>query len=254
VTPPFADVLFYMADKTEQNPNIPTHIAIIPDGNRRWAKERGLPTLEGHRRGVQNTERLMYAARDIGVKYLTGWGFSTENWKRTEKENKYLFDLLREFVRRNKKKLSSENIRFIHIGRKDRLPSDLVTIIKDLEEETRDSDGFTIIIALDYGGHDEMLRTFAKLQEQGLEPTKENIEANLDTKGIPMPDLIIRVGGDLRLSGFMSWQCAYAELLFPEMYFPDFGPEELKNAINNFGKRERRFGGDSDTYGGGTTE
>ena len=254
MTPPFADVIFYMARKTEQNPKIPTHVAIIPDGNRRWAKERGLPTLEGHRRGVQNTEKLLYAARDAGVKYLTGWGFSTENWKRTDKENKYLFDLLREFFKRNKKRFPSENIRFFHIGRKDKLPSDLVGIIEDLEGETKDLDGFTVIIALDYGGHNEIQRTFAKLQEQGLETTKENIEANLDTAGIPMPDLIIRTGGDLRLSGFMSWQCAYAELYFPTMYFPDFGPEELKKTIKNFGKRERRFGGDSGAYGGGTTE
>jgi undecaprenyl diphosphate synthase len=230
---------------TEKNKKIPTHIAIIPDGNRRWAKEHGLPSLEGHRRGANNFEHLIKKARELGIKYFTGWAFSTENWKRTQEENAYLFDLLRELAKKYKEEFIKEKMRFVHIGRKDRISDDIAKILQEFEEETKDFTDFTVAVAMDYGGHDELIRTIKKLEVKGLEPTKENIEANLDTKGIPMPDLIIRPGGELRLSGFMSWQCAYAEFYFPDVYFPDFGPEELEKAIDDYSERERRFGGDS---------
>lgn len=222
-----------------------THIAIIPDGNRRWAKQKGLPPFEGHRRGAENFERLLNTSRDLGIKYFTSWAFSTENWKRTEEENKFLFDLAREFIKRYKQKFLSEKVRFIHIGRKDRIPPDIIAALNNMEEETKKFDGFTTLIGMDYGGHDELLRALDKIKKAGLEITTETIEANLDTHDIPAPDLIIRTSGEQRLSGFMSWQSEYSELYFPTEYFPDFGPEELKKAVDNFCKRDRRFGGNT---------
>jgi undecaprenyl diphosphate synthase len=224
---------------------IPIHIAVIPDGNRRWAKSKGLPTLEGHRRGALNFEKLLDKAKDMGVKCMTGWFFSTENWKRTEDENKYLFDLARQLTKKYKKKILSENIRFIHLGRKDRIPEDIVAELRELEETTKDIEGFTVGVAMDYGGHDELIRTIEKLKEEGLELNTENIESHLDTKNMPMPDYIIRTGGEKRLSGFMSWQSEYAEFFFADEFFPDFGPEELEKAVDDFDTRERRYGGDS---------
>jgi undecaprenyl diphosphate synthase len=249
-----ADHVFMSSDKTQTEKNIPVHIAIIPDGNRRWAKEKKLPTLEGHRRGALNFEKLLDAAKEKGVKVMTGWYFSTENWERSEEENNYLFDLARKLTEQYKKKVYEEDIRFKHLGRKDRLPKDIVDTLTKLEEDTKDKTSFTVCIGMDYGGQDELMRTFQKLRDKDLEPTKENIEANLDTVDLPMPDMIIRTGGDHRLSGFMSWQSAYAEFFFAPQYFPDFKPELLKEAIDNYGSRERRFGGDSKVYGGGTTK
>ncbi|OGC78207.1 di-trans,poly-cis-decaprenylcistransferase [candidate division WWE3 bacterium RIFOXYD1_FULL_39_9] len=234
-----------MPAETTNIPNMITHVAIIPDGNRRWAKEKGLPTLEGHRRGAENFERLLNASRDMGIKYFTSWAFSTENWKRTEEENAYLFNLAREFTKKYKQKFISEKVRFVHLGRKDRIPADIVQILNEMEEETKHFTGFTAAIGMDYGGHDELLRTIKRLNELGLEVTEENIEKNLDTKGIPAPDLIIRTSGEKRLSGFMSWQSAYSEFYFPNEYFPDFGPAELKKAVDDFMSRDRRFGGDT---------
>ena len=219
------------------------HIAIIPDGNRRWAKENGAPTLEGHRRGAENFERLLNATRDLGIKYFTSWAFSTENWKRTEEENSYLFNLAREFTKRYKKKFLEEQVKFVHLGRKDRIPADITKILGEMEEETKHFTGFTTTIGMDYGGHDELLRALDKITKAGLPITSENIEANLDTKELPHPDLIIRTSGEQRLSGFMSWQNEYSEFYFPKVYFPDFGPEELKKAVEDFNGRNRRFGG-----------
>lgn len=222
---------------------IPTHIAIIPDGNRRWAKSKGLLAQAGHKKGVENIEQLVRTTRDMGIKCLTGWAFSTENWKRDKKENDNLFDLLRLFTKRYKKFIEKERIRFIHLGRKDRLPEDVVKIINEMEDVTKQYTDFTTAIGLDYGGHDELLRTIKKLKNQNLEITKENIEKNLDTAQLPKPDLIIRTSGEQRLSGFMSWQCAYAEFYFAKVHFPDFGPKELKKAIAEYMTRNRTFGG-----------
>ncbi|NMB70409.1 di-trans,poly-cis-decaprenylcistransferase [candidate division WWE3 bacterium] len=224
---------------------LPTHVAIIPDGNRRWATQHGLPTLEGHRQGALNFEKLLDAAKDIGIKAVSGWFFSTENWRRTEDENKYLFDLARQLTKQYKQKVLKENIRFIHLGRKDRIPEDIVKELVDLEEKTKHINDFIVGVAMDYGGHDELIRTMEKLKAGNLLPTVENIEKNLDTQNMPMPDLIIRTGGELRLSGFMSWQAEYAELYFSKLYFPDFGPEQLKEAVADFSNRDRRFGGNS---------
>ncbi len=221
------------------------HIAIIPDGNRRWAKEKGLLGIEGHRKGAENFEILLNATRELGIKYFTSWAFSTENWKRSQEENNFLFDLAREFTKRYKKKFLSEKTKFIHIGRKDRIPADVVATLREMEEETKHFDSFVVLIGMDYGGHDELLRALDKIKEKGLEVNEENIEANLDTAGIPAPDLIIRTSGEQRLSGFMSWQSAYSEYYFPKVYFPDFGKEELKQAVDDYYNRNRRFGGDN---------
>jgi undecaprenyl diphosphate synthase len=231
--------------KIEQKINVPKHIAIIPDGNRRWAKKRGLPTLEGHRQGALNFEKLLDKAKDLGVTAVTGWFFSTENWRRTEEENKYLFDLARQLTKQYKEKVLREGIRFVHLGRKDRIPADIVAELNELEEKTKHLTHFVVGVAMDYGGHDELLRTLQKLKDQNLEVNTTNIESNLDTKDMPMPDLIIRTGGEKRLSGFMSWQAEYAELYFAPEYFPDFSPKHLEEAIKNFGERDRRFGGNS---------
>lgn len=230
---------------TTTNNKIPVHIAIIPDGNRRWATQRGLPTLEGHRQGALNFEKLLDSAKDLGVKSITGWFFSTENWRRTEEENKYLFDLARQLTKQYKEKVLREKIRFIHLGRKDRLPADIVAELIDLENKTSHLTEFTVGVAMDYGGHDELLRALDKIKTANLDVTMENIEKNLDTRDMQMPDLIIRTGGEFRLSGFLSWQTEYAELYFSKLYFPDFGPQQLKEAIEDFSNRDRRFGGNS---------
>ncbi|MBI2414397.1 di-trans,poly-cis-decaprenylcistransferase [candidate division WWE3 bacterium] len=224
--------------------NIPNHIAFIVDGNRRWAKAHNLPSFEGHRRGFDNLEKIMDAARAMGVKAVTAWVFSTENWNRSKEEVTYLFDLFRNLSGKYKTKFLKENTRFFHLGRKDHMASDVVQTLNEIVEETKTHDGFTASLAMDYGGHDELLRAMKKMQEQGLEITKENLESCLDTALLPPIDLIVRTGGEKRLSGFMSWQNHYAEFYFPTKFFPEFTPEDLKIAIEDYSKRERRFGGD----------
>ncbi|MFZ2664221.1 MAG: polyprenyl diphosphate synthase [Patescibacteria group bacterium] len=223
--------------------SIPKHVAIIMDGNRRWAREKGFPSLEGHRKGADNFEKLAEKAKELGVLCFTGWAFSTENWKRSKQEVKYLFSLIEELAGRYKKKCQEKKTKFIHIGRKDRIPERTKAVIEDVEDSTKDFNDFTVAMGIDYGGHDEMLRVMEKIKEKGEEITPENIEKNLDTASLPQIDLIIRTGGEKRLSGFMSWQCAYAELYFTDTYFPDFGPKQLEEAIRDFSQRERRFGG-----------
>jgi undecaprenyl diphosphate synthase len=225
--------------------NVPLHICIIPDGNRRWAKEKGLPSLAGHQKGADNFDPLVQKARDLGVKCLTAWLFSTENWKRPQEETDFLFKLVRDVTKKYKAKCVEEKIRFVHLGRKDRLPNDIVAELIETETLTQEFTSFTIALGLDYGGHDEMLRCLQKLKDLGLEATAENIEAHLDTCNLPRPDLIIRTSGEIRLSGFMSWQSEYAEFYFPKMHFPDFGPAQLEEAIKDFSVRDRRFGGNS---------
>lgn len=233
-----------MPDKPQTNINLPKHIAIIMDGNRRWAKKRGLPSIEGHRKGADNFEKLTEKAKEMGIKCFTGWAFSTENWKRSEEEKSYLFSLIRQLAEKYKTRCIKERIRFVHLGRKDRIPKDVKKTIEETEEATKDFTDFFIAMAVDYGGYDELIRTFNKIKKQNLQINEGSIEKNLDTAGLPQIDLIIRTGGEKRLSGFMSWQCAYAELYFTDTYFPDFGPKQLEEAIKDFSQRERRFGGD----------
>jgi undecaprenyl diphosphate synthase len=234
-----------MKVRNEENneKTLPKHVAIIMDGNRRWAREKGLPDVEGHRQGAVAFEKLVNKARDIGIKCISAWAFSTENWKRSEEEISALFNIIEDMAKKYKDKCGKENVRFVHIGRKDRIPESLRQLIEQAEEETKQFNDFIITLAIDYGGHDELLRTIEKIKKENKEITPEEIENNLDTASIPRIDYIIRTGGEKRLSGFMSWQCAYAELYFTDTYFPAFTPERFEDAIEEFSKRERRFGG-----------
>ncbi|MDO8508846.1 MAG: polyprenyl diphosphate synthase [Nanoarchaeota archaeon] len=225
---------------------IPKHVAIIPDGNRRWAKFRGLEPQFGHYRAgsYSNIESLLKKAKDIGVGYVSIWGFSTENWKRSDGERKAIFDLLAGGVERFIKFAHENKMRFRHIGRKDRLPSDLLKKLNRLEKETEKYKEFNVLLCLDYGGRDELLRAVNNILKEKINKIDEkDFLKYLDTKDIPDPDLIIRTSGENRLSGFMPFQSVYAELYFSEVYFPDFGVKELSEAIREYGRRQRRFGG-----------
>lgn len=225
--------------------NIPVHVAIIPDGNRRWAKSKGLAASEGHRRagGYEHMKSLFDEARRLGVKYLSFWGFSTENWKRDKKEIDAIFELLSKMIGEWRKDAAENGIRFRHIGRKDRLPKELVSELEKLEQETKNFDKININLCLDYGGRDEIARAINKMINNGVKKVDEKIISEyLDTTGVPDVDLIIRTSGEKRTSGLMPFQGAYAELYFAEEHFPDFGAAELKAAIEDFSNRKRNFG------------
>lgn len=224
---------------------VPNHMAIIPDGNRRWAKEHNLKSLEGHRKGFDNLVALTNASRDLGIKHLTVWGFSTENWNRTQEEITYLMDLFVILLKKYSKDLHKDKVRFRHLGRKDRLDERVLTIIDRLEKETKDYSNYYLNVALDYGGHDEILRALSRMSDDNVDIkklTEKEFSEYLDTMGDPAPDLIIRTSGELRLSGLMSWDSAYAELYFAKVHFPDFDKYQLMDAIIEYSNRHRRFG------------
>jgi undecaprenyl diphosphate synthase len=228
------------------NNKIPVHLAIIPDGNRRWAKSKGLIASAGHKEAGSygHMKDLFECARELGIKYLTFWGFSTENWKRDAREIDSIFELVSKAVKEWRKEAIDNKIRFRHIGRKDRLPKSLVSEFAKLEEETKNYLDFNVQICLDYGGRDEIVRAVNKIIESGEKNINENkFSEFLDTNGIPEPDLIIRTSGEKRTSGFMPFQSAYSELYFSDVHFPDFDACELEKAIAEFGKRKRNFGG-----------
>lgn len=229
----------YNESNMEQK-NIPMHVAIIADGNRRWAKERGLPSFEGHRKGFENIKALSKKAKQLGIKIITFWVFSTENWKRAAEEVGYLMNLAEKVIDVQIKDAIEEETRIVHIGRKDRLPEGLRKKIDFAEEKTKNFTKYYFVMALDYGGHDEITRAVRKMKDI----QKENIEDYLDTHILPYPnpDYIIRTSGEERLSGFMTWQSAYSEYYFSELYFPDFNQEALEKAVIKYGERKRRFG------------
>jgi len=234
----------YILKKEEMK--VPEHVAIIPDGNRRWAREKGLRESVGHYRAGNygNVEAIFSKGRSMGVKYMSIWGFSTENWNRPPREIKAVFDVVMKNVERFRKDAHKNKMRFRHIGRKDRLPRKLVSELKKLEKETEKYNEFNVQLCLDYGGRDEMIRTVNKLLKLGVKKvSEEDFVKHLDSFGIPDPDLIIRTSGESRLSGFMSFQSDYAELYFMDKYFPDFSPDDLKKAVVEYGNRVRRFGG-----------
>lgn len=219
---------------------IPNHIAIIADGNRRWARIKGLPSFEGHRHGFENIKKLSRKAKDLGVRIITFWVFSTENWKRAADEVGYLMKLAEKVIDIQKKEAIKEKTRIVHIGRKDRIPEMLRKKIEEAEYETKMFSDYYFVVALDYGGRDEIERAVKKMKsENGTE-----IGAYLDTNVLPHqdPDLIIRTSGEQRTSGFMLWQGAYSEYVFTEQLFPDFGPDELEAALLEYQLRKRRFG------------
>lgn len=231
---------------------VPDHIAMILDGNRRWARARGLKPWEGHKAGYEAVKKLARASRDLGVHTFTVWAWSTENWDRAEIEISEIFKLLRVALLEMEAELVSEKVRLVHLGRKDRMPADVVKEIVRLEDKTREFSGHTLNISLDYGGKDEIIRAINKIQESRLKNqdssqiSEKEFETNLDTGDQPYPyvDLFIRTSGEQRTSGLLPWQMTYAEYYFEEDHLPDFTPEKLKAAVMDFSCRRRRFGGD----------
>jgi len=228
----------------------PRHIAIIMDGNGRWARQRGRPRTFGHGEGVEALRRTVEAAGELGVRYLTVFGFSTENWRRPPEEVNALFDLLRLYVARDLERLAGEGVRVRVIGAREGLQGDIAEIIERAEAHTRDNDKLTLVIAFNYGGQDEILRAARRLAGEAakgaLDPAAidaAQFEACLDTAGMPAPDMLIRTSGEYRLSNFMLWQAAYAELVFVDVLWPDFDKAALEGAIEAYRRRDRRFGG-----------
>ncbi len=230
--------------------NIPQHIAIIMDGNRRWAKERGIETKEGHKAGAENLENIAKYCNKIGVKYLTVYAFSTENWKRSKEEVSALMILLRNYLNKFSKNANKENIRIKILGDISVLESGLRKSVEDAITKTKDNTGLTLNIAFNYGGRAEITNAVKKIalklasNEIKLEDIDENlVNENMYTDGEPDPDLLIRPGGELRTSNFLPWQLVYTEFYFSDKYWPDFGEDELLEAIETFNKRNRKFGG-----------
>ncbi|MEX2028483.1 MAG: polyprenyl diphosphate synthase [Candidatus Curtissbacteria bacterium] len=224
---------------------VPQHVVIIPDGNRRWAKKHGLESIEGHKKGLDTALKVVKGSRDLGVKVLTLWGFSTENWSRSSTEVGYLMRVYTFFFKKHLKELVREGVRFNWIGRRDRVPKQLKSVLEAAEQATAKNDDYVLNIGIDYGGHDEILRAFRKLIKRGVSASKiseELVAKNLDTYGQPDPDLLIRTSGEMRTSGIMPWQTTYTELFFSKLFFPDFSVAELKRAINDYSRRQRRYG------------
>ena len=226
---------------------IPEHVAIIPDGNRRWAKERGLARTAGHVKAgaYENLYPLFEEAHKLGIGCVSLWGFGSDNWKRDRKEVDKIFSVISKGLDKMSREAEKEGYYVRHVGRKDRLPKNLIKKLEKVEEQTKNNDGLKILLCIDYGGRDEIVRAVNKiLHEAGhLGDVKEDTFANyLDTKGIPDVELIVRTGGEKRMSGFMPFQSIYAELYFTDTYFPDFNVEELRKAVEEFGRRQRRFG------------
>ncbi len=225
--------------------HIPSHVAIIPDGNRGWARAHHMPTLLGHKKGIEAALSAARACRDWGVKVVSLWGFSTENWERPEQEVGYLMRAFESTLKANLKELASQGARLHILGRRDRLPAGLRKMIEKAEEETIKATHYILNIGLDYGGRNEILRAVKKLIEKGLsakEIDEKNFAQVLDTAGMPDPDLLIRTSGEMRTSGLMPWQTAYTELYFEPVYFPDFTPKHLKRAFLEYSRRQRRYG------------
>jgi undecaprenyl diphosphate synthase len=228
---------------------MPRHIAIIMDGNGRWAQARGLPRIAGHRRGAEAVRRTLTAAGELGIPYLTLFGFSSENWKRPLAEVDDLMGLLRHYLRGEIAELHRNNVRLRVIGDRDRLSPDIVTLITNAEALTHDNSGVNLTIALSYGGRAEIIaamRTMVKKVTSGdLAPEaidEDVVSRHLFTADIPDPDLLIRTSGEQRISNFLLWQCAYSELMFTKTLWPDFGRADLEEAIADYGCRERRYG------------
>lgn len=223
--------------------NLPLHIAIIMDGNGRWAKERGLKRTAGHEEGAKVVRNITVHCAKIGIKYLTLYAFSTENWSRPKLEVEYLMRLLEKYLKNELETFLQNNIRFKAIGDLTKFSTSLQKTIKEIEEKTTNNKGLTQVLALNYGSKDEILRAIKKLNEKNLEVTEKNFESCLDTAGFSEVDLLIRTSGEIRLSNYLLWQNAYAEMFFTSTLWPDFTANELDDIINDFKKRQRRFGG-----------
>lgn len=230
-------------------PPPPLHVAIIMDGNGRWAKARGLPRTAGHRKGVEALRRTVYGAADLGISYLTLYGFSSENWNRPADEVTHLMGLLRYYLRNEIAELDRNGVCLRFIGNRERLSADIQKLITDAEEKTRGNAKITMIVALSYGSRDEIVMAARDLAEQAvdgmLDPSaidEDAVGRHLWTAGVPDPDVVIRTSGEQRLSNFLLWQAAYAELIFTDTFWPDFSKEDLERAIEEYRRRERRYG------------
>ena len=228
---------------------IPAHIAIILDGNGRWAKAHGLPRRLGHKAGCDNLEQMVEDMAQLGVRYFTVYAFSTENWKRSAEEVGALMGFFRIYIKRLKKRAMANNIRVLSIGERSRFDEDIRESLRDITEATAANTGMTFIMALNYGARDELTRAARCLAQRAaageISPddiTEDVVSDSLDTAGIPDPDLLIRTAGEQRLSNFLLWQCAYTEFYYSDLLWPDFHKEQLQEAIEAFGRRERRFG------------
>lgn len=233
-----------MPDPTINKTTVPVHVGIIMDGNGRWAQKRKLPRTAGHKVGVETARNIMKAAKEIGVKYLTLYTFSTENWSRTEEEVGFLLNLIRLHLKNEREFYKKENIRMLHLGDISRLSNDLQKDIQDVIEDSKNNTGLNVVLALNYGGRDEIIRAIKKLQANlNNEITEDVLTSYLDIPDLPNADLIIRTGGEKRLSNFLMWQSAYSELEFSDCLWPDYTKEEFNNTIQNFQNRNRRYGG-----------
>ena len=224
---------------------IPQHIAIIMDGNRRWAEKKGLPILRGHEKGAEQLKKVSKACREIGVKIFTVYAFSTENWKRTKTEVGYLMRLMKKFLINGSDVFKREGIKFNVMGQIDKLPKDIQTLVKKLMKDTKDNDTGIFNLAVNYGGRQEIVEAVKDIIKSGLKPAQvdeESFGQYLDTAGQPDPDLLIRTSGEQRLSGFLPWQAVYSELYFSPKLWPDFSEKDLEEAIKEYQNRQRRFG------------
>ena len=222
---------------------IPAHIAIIMDGNGRWAKQRNLPRTSGHKEGLEVAKKIVKAAKEVGVKYITLYTFSTENWKRTQDEVGYLMGLIKNHLRAEFKFYKENDIRVKHIGNLSGLPQDIQNEINSTVEECKDFNSLTVVLAINYGGKDEISRAINKAKSENKEINENNFTEFFDLPEIPDVDLIIRTGGEKRLSNFLLWHGAYAELDFVDTLWPDYNEECFYQSIKEFQKRNRRFGG-----------
>jgi len=228
---------------------VPRHVAVIMDGNGRWARARGLPRTAGHRQGAEAVRRAVRGAGELGIGYLTMFGFSSENWKRPANEVDDLMGLLRRYLKSEIAELHRNDVRLRIIGDRSRLAADLVRLISDAEYATRDNGGITLTLALNYGGRQEIAQGAQRLAEQvalgHLRPDEIDVErfgGVLGTADMPDPDVLIRTSGEQRISNFLLWQCAYSELVFLDKLWPDFGKDDLAEAIREYQSRERRYG------------
>ena len=233
----------------DEQPQRARHVAIIMDGNGRWARARGLRRLAGHRQGVEAVRKIVEACPDLGIRQLTLYAFSTENWKRSTEEVDGLMTLFRRYMAREAARLLREDVRLRFIGSRDKLPADIVKMMDDLEQQSAGDKKFTLTIALNYGGRDEIARATrriaAKVATGEIDPddvTEQTIAAHLDWGDIGDPCLVVRTSGEYRISNFLLWQAAYSEFEFVDTYWPDFTPDMLASLLDRFGQRERRFG------------
>jgi len=227
------------------NPLVPRHVAIIMDGNGRWAARRGLPRLAGHERGTDNIRRITYAAAELGIRYLTLWAFSTENWQRPVDEVHGIMRILGDVIERETDELHRQGAQLRHIGSLDGLPSDLRDAVLGAIDLTRDNDRLVLTLAFNYGGRQELVAAVRDIVASGIDPAAVDegaIAAHLHTRDLPDPDLVVRTSGEHRMSNFLLWQAAYAELFFTPVLWPDFGPDDLGAALADYARRERRFG------------